>query len=61
VIYAAQRKKDTADTWINRLIHRRNTNVAVVALANKNARIVWALLAQDREFQADYTCTAASA
>jgi transposase len=25
--------------------------VAAVALANKNARIVWALLARDREFQ----------
>jgi hypothetical protein len=23
-------------------------------LANKNARIIWALLANDREFQSDY-------
>jgi len=28
--------------------------VATVALANKNARIVWALLAHDREFRPDY-------
>jgi transposase len=34
---------------------RRNKNVAVVALANKNARIVWVLLANDRKFRPDYT------
>jgi transposase len=28
--------------------------VAAVALANKNARIAWALLARQREFQSDY-------
>jgi hypothetical protein len=28
--------------------------VAAVALANKNARTVWALLAHDREFRPDY-------
>jgi transposase len=40
--------------WLGRLIDRRNVNVATVALANKNARVVWALLARDREFQANY-------
>jgi hypothetical protein len=28
--------------------------VAAVALANKNARVVWALLAHDRQYRADY-------
>jgi len=41
--------------WINGIASRRNNNVAAVALANKNARIVWALLAHDREFRPDYT------
>jgi poly-gamma-glutamate capsule biosynthesis protein CapA/YwtB (metallophosphatase superfamily) len=36
-------------------VSRRNNNVAAVALANKNARIVWALLTHDREFRPDYT------
>jgi len=36
------------------LIDRRNPNVAAVAPANKNARIVWALLAKDREFNRDH-------
>jgi transposase len=54
VIYAAQRKKDKVEGWLSRLLERRNKNVAAVALANKNARIVWALLAQGREFSSDY-------
>jgi transposase len=54
-ILAAQRKagKDD-DSWLNKLLQRRNHNVAAVALANKNARLVWALLARDREFRPDY-------
>jgi len=55
VLYAAQRKKQEIDGWLGALIKRRTANVAAVALANKNARIVWALLAHDREFRSDYT------
>lgn len=33
---------------------RRNSNVAAVVLANKNARLVWALLAHDREYEPSY-------
>ncbi|GCB06641.1 hypothetical protein PSUB009319_42720 [Ralstonia sp. SET104] len=36
-------------------------NVAAVALANKNARIVWALLARDRDYESGYAPTKASA
>jgi transposase len=55
VLFAAQRKKkEMIDGWLGKLIERRNANVAAVALANKNARVVWALLAHDREFRADY-------
>ena len=39
---------------MRKLMDRRNKNVAAVALANKNARIVWALLAHDRMFRPDY-------
>lgn len=58
-IYWAEKKPDTC-SWINRIVSRRNKNVAAVALANKNARIVWALLAHDREFRPDYTPAKAS-
>jgi transposase len=48
-------KKAEPDSWLRKLMARRNKNVAAVALANKNARIVWALLAKDRIFRPDYT------
>jgi len=53
-ILAAQRKVGAADTWLGHLLRRRHLNVAAVALANKNARTVWALLAHEREFRPDY-------
>lgn len=53
VIFRA-RHKAQKDNWLHRLLARRHPNVAAVALANKNARIVWALLAHDRLFRADY-------
>ncbi len=53
-ILAAQRKAQQADSWLTKLLQRRSPNVVAVALANKNARIIWALLAHDREFRPDY-------
>ena len=58
VIRVAQRKPD-ADPWLKSLLARRNKNVAAVALANKNARTIWALLAHDREYEAHYVRAAA--
>jgi len=43
------------------LISRRNLNVAAVALANKNARIVWALLAHGLDYKTDYGAQATAA
>jgi transposase len=54
VIRVAERKAGHADSWLARLMGRRNKNVAAVALANKNARTVWALLTHGRDYQADY-------
>lgn len=53
VIFRAQQQADKSG-WLHRLLQRRNPNVAAVALANKNARMVWALLAHDRQFRPDY-------
>lgn len=53
VIYRATQKPDP-DSWLVKLTTRRNKNVAAVAMANKTARTVWALLAHGREFTADY-------
>jgi transposase len=54
VIQYAEKKADES-SWLRKLMARRNKNVAAVALANKNARTIWALLAHDRTFRADYT------
>ncbi len=57
-LLAAQRRLDRgegpADAWLTGLLQRRNPNIAAVALANKNARIIWALLTQDRTYQPGY-------
>jgi transposase len=57
VIYHAENKA-APDSWLRKLMSRRNKNIAAVGLANKNARIIWALLAHDRLFHPDYTPTA---
>jgi transposase len=59
-IFRAKQKVNTS-SWLHQLVERRNPNVPAVALANKNARIVWSLLANDRNFQADYTLEPACA
>lgn len=60
VIRFAENKAEP-ESWLRKLMARRNKNVAAVALANKNARIVWALLANDRTFRPDYTPAAVAA
>jgi transposase len=39
-----------ADPWLDSLLARRPKNVAIVALANKMARTIWALMAHGRAF-----------
>jgi len=56
-ILAAKNKVDNTDGWLTNLLNRRHPNIAAVALANKNVRTVWAILAQGREFKPDYVPT----
>ena len=53
-ILAAKRQSECKNPWLKNLLNRRHANIAAVALANKNVRTVWALLAHGRTFQADY-------
>lgn len=46
-----QDKADRRSQWLQRLLCRRNANIATVALANKNARIVWAILSWGDRYQ----------
>jgi transposase len=50
VLKVSDKKDDPRSRWIQNLCSRRNKNIAAVALANKNARIVWALLTKETDF-----------
>jgi transposase len=58
VVRRVQAQADPGNGWLKALLVRRNKNVAAVALANKNVRIAWALLAKNRDYQADYAPSA---
>ncbi len=51
VVRAAANKDDAQSRWINDLVKRRNKNIAAVAVANKNARMAWALLQRDESYR----------
>ena len=58
VIRVVEKKATPTNQWATGVLARRHKNVAAVALANKNARVVWALLAHGRDYNADYTLAA---
>jgi len=45
------RKTDRRSHWMRQLVERRGTNRTAVAVANKNARIVWARLTSHQDYQ----------
>ncbi len=47
----AHRRKDKQSCWAVQKAITRGTNKAVVALANRNARIIWALLSNNATYQ----------
>lgn len=46
------KKNNHRSTWLNALKERRGANRAAVAVANKNARIIWAMLSRNEEYRA---------
>jgi len=51
VVRVAAHKDDPLSRWINQLRERRGVNKATVALANKMARIGWAVIRSQRDYQ----------
>jgi len=51
VLRVSPLRSDAKSRWVQTLRQRRPDNVAAVALAAKTARISWALLARDRNYQ----------
>ena len=56
---AAVNKTDPRSIWVNALGARRHKNVAAVALANKNARVAWAILSRGEDYRAPEASTSA--
>ena len=51
VVTQAARRDDPFSRWINTLRQRRGINVTVVAVANKTARVIWAMLAKGEAYR----------
>lgn len=47
----SSKKEDRRSQWAQALAMRRNRNIATVALANKNARIAWAVLSREERYR----------
>jgi transposase len=60
VIAQCERKPHQSDPWLKDLLARRNKNIAAVALAAKNARTAWALLAHECDYQRDHVARLAT-
>lgn len=54
-IRVAPRRKDRRSRWVLGVAERRGQNLAAVALANKNVRTAWALLARSESFDVAHT------
>jgi transposase len=52
VVRTAVRKTDSRSMWVNELRQRRGYNRATVAVANKNARVIWAVLTSGEPYRA---------
>ena len=51
VIRTAQDKDDRLSVWVMSLVARSHVNVAAVALANKTARVAWAMIRNATEYR----------
>jgi transposase len=51
IIFRAKSKKDKRSLWIIDKQQRLGTTKACVAVANKNARIIWSLIAHEQEYR----------
>ena len=49
----SRHRKERRSVWQDSLLARRPTNVVLVAMANKTARVVWAMLSRGEAFRAE--------
>ena len=54
VVSQAKHRDDPLSRWATDIAKRRHPNVAAVALANKTARMAWAMLRNESDYDPDY-------
>ena len=54
VVRTAPKRSEPGNQWVNQLRERRGFNRATVAVANKNARIIWAVLRTGEPYRAAF-------
>ena len=47
----ARRHPEQVDPWTAKMLERKPVRLATVAMANKTARIIWAVLTRDTEYR----------
>jgi transposase len=52
VVWTAHKRDDPISRWVHAQREKHGRQKAAVALANKNARILWAVMTQDQPFDA---------
>ncbi len=55
VVSQAKHRDDRLSRWVTGIAQRRHPNVAAVALANKTARMAWAMLRNETDYDPDFT------
>jgi transposase len=55
VLLSQSRAGRAMDPWLRGVLSRRTKNVVIVALANKMARTIWALMAHGRTFDRNWS------
>jgi transposase len=60
MVKSATTRPGQADSWLGRLLTRRHHNIAAVAMANKNARLAWALLSTGKAYEPEHVPAVAS-
>ncbi len=54
-VRAARTRPDRVDPWTASILERKPTRLATVAMANKTARIIWAVLTKNQPYRPQHT------
>jgi transposase len=54
VVAKAGKKEDKRSSWINKLAAKKHANVVATALANRTARMAWAVLQSSKPYHANF-------